>query len=398
LGQDRDSNASFLAEVERLRAAGVVGQSGRLRELFDFLAERGPNAQSASQAEIAESVFGQVETDADDATVRVYVHRLRKKIDDYYVANPGGEGAAIIELPAGVYALRLVTPEIAHPEAAARTALAPGKPASIAILSAIAGMAIMFGLFTWLNGRGANPIWDPLLDSDRPVLIVLGDYYLFGEIDPVRPDEGRLIRDFRVDSAEDLLRMQEAEPERYGFAEDVGLNYLPFQSAFALERIAPILAGEDKQVEIIATSELTSQMLVDNDVVYIGLLSGMGLLEEVTFAGSGLRIGNSYDEIEDRESGQLWASDEARRLASPAFYRDYAYVSQYRAPGDALVTVIASERVTGLRGIGDIVTEEELPEGLADIADGDAFEALFQITGQQGADLNDRLILARSRE
>ncbi len=393
------SNAAFQAEVERLRAGGVVGTSGRLRELFDFLADRGPDAESASQQEIGAAVFGQVETDADDATVRVYVHRLRKKLDDHYAANPVREGQAQLDLPAGVYALRLVEqPEPAGlPDVPAKPALGSLGLLSMLLAAIIAAFAAGYFLDR-SNSPATNAIWDQLLESERPVLVVLGDYYLFGEINPIYPEQGRLIRDFQVNSPEDLLRMQEADPDRYANAEDVGLNYLPFQSAYALQSVVPLLAATDRPVEIIAASELTSDQLNTHDVVYLGLLSGMGLLEDITFENSSLRIGDSYDEIIDRESGERWMSDEARRLASPAFYRDYAYVARYRAPGGALVTVVASERVTGLRGVGPLVASDELDDGLADSADGDAFEALYQITGQQGADLSNRLVLARTRE
>lgn len=399
---------AFGAEVARLRAQGVPGSSGRLRDLLDFLAERGPDAAPASQAEIALAVFREVQSDADDATVRVYVHRLRKKLEEHYRDHPPEPGAAVLEIPAGSYTLRLAGGaqgqgaqagagsdggEVLHAAGRAGQLVWLGL-ATLALVLAFAGGWLLQGA---LSNR-VNAIWQPLMDSERPVLLVLGDYYLFGEIDPVRPDEGRLIRDFRVNSAEDLLRMQEAEPDRYGMAEDVGLNYLPFQTAFALEDVSPLLQRGGKQVQVIAASDLTSAMLSSHDVVYIGLLSGMGLLEEITFSGSSLRIGESYDEIVDRVSGQVWLSDEARRLASPAFYRDHAYIGRFTAPGGALVLVLASERVTGLRGVGAIVSRSGLPAPLAERAAGHGgFEALFQVTGQQGADLSDRLILARSR-
>ena len=70
----------FLAELARVRGSGVLGDSGRLRELFDYLAGRGADAVPASQADIADSVFGQADTEGDDATVRVYIHRLRKRL------------------------------------------------------------------------------------------------------------------------------------------------------------------------------------------------------------------------------------------------------------------------------------------------------------------------------
>src|SRR5690606_29563647 len=67
------ASAAFAEEVARVRASGVLGQAGRLRELFDYLADRGPDAPSASQADIADAVFGQPDTEGDDATARVYV-------------------------------------------------------------------------------------------------------------------------------------------------------------------------------------------------------------------------------------------------------------------------------------------------------------------------------------
>lgn len=390
-----DVTPLFESEIARLRAAQVPGESGRVRELFDYLAARGPAAESATQDELAREVFGQQGSDADDATVRVYVHRLRKKLEDFYAANGPGEHGAHIVLPSGTYALRL--------EGVERAAEAPqparsSKPAiSIAAAAALIVIALA-ALFAWSQRAAVpNALWEPLAESDRPVLLVLGDYYLFGEIDPVRPEQSRLIRDFRVDSEQDLAALQEAEPERYGYAEDVGLTYLPFSLAYGMKAVMPVLAEAGKDVEIIASSELEPDMLNRFDVVYIGLLSGMGLLEEQAFAGSTLRIGESYDEIVDRDSGQVWTSDEARSLASPAFYRDYAYLARFTASTGAQVVVIASQRETGLRGISPLAVDASLPEGVSDAAAADAFEALVQVTGQQGADLDDRLILARER-
>ena len=392
-----DVTQLFEAEIARLRAAQVPGTSGRVRELFDFLATRGPDAPSASQDDLSREVFGQETSDADDATVRVYIHRLRKKLEDFYAANDGGEQSdrARIVLPSGTYALRL--------EGVDAVSTRPGsyranRPSTLIAAGVALAVLALVALFAWAQRAEApNALWEPLAASDRPVLLVLGDYYIYGEIDPVRPEQSRLIRDFRVDSEQDLAALQEAEPDRYGFAEDVGLTYLPFSAAYALQEVMPVLAGAGKDVEVIAASALEPDMLNRFDVVYVGLLSGMGLLEEQAFAGSSLRMGESYDELVDRESGQIWTSEEARSLASPAFYRDYAYLARFTASTGAEVVVIASQRETGLRGISPIMASDELPPEIAQALGGEGFEALVQVTGQQGADLDDRVILARQR-
>ena len=91
------------------------------------------------------------------------------------------------------------------------------------------------------------------------------------------------------------------------------------------------------------------------DVIYVGLFSGMGLLEDMTFDRSGFTLGESYDELIDRPSGKTYTSEEARRIASPVYYRDYGYVARFKTPGGALVAVVAGARDTGLRGISPIV-------------------------------------------
>lgn len=387
-----DVTSTFEGEIARLRAMGVPGAGGRLTDLFDWLAARGSDAPPASQAEIGEGVFGPGSADADDATVRVYVHRLRKRIEDHYAAHPPGAGAVRVELPAGTYALRLVLPA------------APAKPSEDRqwrfpiwywLAAALLALAVLFVSGQVLAPARPNAIWQPLIASDRPVLVVLGDYYIYGEIDPVRPDEGRLIRDFRVNSAEDLAVMQELEPERYARAEDQGLNYLPFSSAYALNAVAPILERAGKEVMILPASAVEPGMLSRYDIVYIGLLSGMGMLEDLNFDQSSFRIGETYDEIVDQTNARLYVSGEARSLASPSPYRDYGYIGSGTLPGGAALVVLAGSRDTGLRGIAPLATGD-LPRELAAAA-GAPFEALAQVAGQQGADLNTRLIVTHPR-
>ena len=391
----------FLAELARVRASGTLGDSGRLRELFDYFAARGAGAPPASQADIADSVFGQAGTEGDDATVRVYVHRLRKRLEEFYAAAGEGPDGTRLVLPAGTYALRLAdrqgAAEMAEP-------IAPPDRKWWAIGFALAAALVA----TFLLGRAlpsagdappANAFWQPFVESDRPIVVVVGDYYMFGEIDPVEPEQSRLIRDFRVDSPMDLAGLQEAEPERYGNAEDVGLTYLPFATAYGLREIMPILARDGRTVTIVAASELNPDTIREANIVYVGLIGALGPLEDTAFNGSGFEIGESYDELRDTASGQTYTSDEARRLAAAVFYRDYGYVTRFRAPGGSLVAVVAGARETALRGLGPIITGAALPDQLEDLAEdtGSGMEALFQVTGQQGADLSDRLLVARAR-
>ena len=220
-----DQAGQFEREVERVRASGVLGRTGRLRELFDFLARRGHAAEPATQADIAHEVFGQLDASADDATARVYVHRLRKRLAELY-AREGAEAGRLV-LPAGSYELVLErATEAPTRDVASRSWLLP-----VLVLAALLVAFVLGRLIGAPTGAAtANAIWQPFLESERPIMVAVGDYYIFGEIDPFDPERGRLIRDFAIDSPTDLARAQESQPERYERAEDMGLNYLPFSA------------------------------------------------------------------------------------------------------------------------------------------------------------------------
>ncbi|KPL69459.1 hypothetical protein SZ64_15910 [Erythrobacter sp. SG61-1L] len=392
--------AAFAAEVARVKSSGVLGEAGRLVELFDFLARRGASAEPATQIEIAETVFGQAASESDDATARVYVHRLRKRLEEFY-AQDGEETAGRLTIPSGTYALRFAPParqEEKAPEPRAPWTM-PKWGLSAVLLVALIG-AFWFGRAVETGAPEVNPVWRPFLESDRPIVIVVGDYYIFGEIDPMNPESGRLIREFTINSKTDLARAQESDPNRYEMTEDMGLNYLPFSSAYGLAELMPILTQHHKQVTIMPASQVTSDTFQTYNVVYIGLISGMGLLEDVNFMNSGFIVGESYDELIDSRTRKSYISEEARSLASTQYYSDYGYFTEFHEPGGALVAVVAGARDTGLRGLAPIIASGDLPGDIATLAKGrnaKGFEVLYEIKGQQGADLSEKLVTARPR-
>jgi hypothetical protein len=88
-----------------------------LRRLFDYLVENSLAGQSPKEIAIAIDVFGKTSDfdAAQDALVRVYIHKLRKALDEFYSAR--GEPSARLQLPRGDYRLQLSTPPPAlrHP-------------------------------------------------------------------------------------------------------------------------------------------------------------------------------------------------------------------------------------------------------------------------------------------
>jgi hypothetical protein len=293
----------FLAELARVRGSGALGDSGRLRELFDYLAARGPGRPPAPQADIADSVFGQPDTEGDDATVRVYVHRCASGSTSSMLAQATARAARGWSCRPERYALRLAdarsVPRCRPPPPTA----ASGGRRPRARRRARRDLPARPGACRARDAPPANAFWQPFLESDRPIVVVVGDYYMFGEIDPVEPEQSRLIRDFRVDSPMDLAGLQEAEPERYGNAEDVGLTYLPLSTAYGLREILPILARGGATSRVVAAPSSRrhhprGQHRLRRPDRRARAARGHD------FNGSGFALGETYDELIDTALAQ----------------------------------------------------------------------------------------------
>ncbi|MBI1360051.1 MAG: hypothetical protein GC155_07165 [Alphaproteobacteria bacterium] len=407
------------AEIVRVRASGVLGESGRMNELFDFLVERSAQNDAPKETEIALAVFGKDEAAGarDDATARVYVHRLRKRLEDFYLRN-GAPSGIRLEIPKGEY--RIVgSPAIEEPTAAAEDDPAVAAPGSeqpavapprkrrwlAPVAAALACVVVAGNVAAWAafaNGPSDrattirnSSVWSDFSRDQRPLLIVVGDYYIFGEYQD-RLFLKRLVRDFSINSKSDLLQRYGSDPKEWDHYGDVALEYLPTSAAFALADLAPLFSG-NRPVQVVLASELTPDKIKTNDILYIGLLSGMGDLKNPVFANSRFSIGESYDELVDRETSKTYTSEAFLSAPEDTMYRDFGYFSSFKGPSGNRIAIVAGERDTALMGVAESLSKAGSLDALGKPAkDGGSFEALFEIKGQKQVNLETR-ILATSR-
>ena len=392
------------AEAQRLRASGALGRSGVLTRLFDFLAEAAHDAAPPKEAEIAYAVFGKAAAfdGGQDATVRVYVHRLRKKLEDHY-AGPGRAAPVRLTIPKGEY--RLVARPAGEADAAAPppAAAAPSRRRWAIALAVLAGLNLAAWAGWWATHR--DPLaavrhtapWAGLGSGERPLLVVLGDYYIFADIDEAT-GAGRLVREYGVNSRGDLDAWLMDHPEAVGRYRDLDLFYLPVGAAFALRDVLPVLAPKAAardDVRVVMASDLTPEMLKRNDVLYVGFLSGLRLLRDPVFAGSRFKVGETYDELIDTRTGRTYESQEGGPDQSQSAQRDFGYFAAFRGPTGNRIVILAGDRDMGLMQAAEQVTAPASLKAIrAQAGRADAFEALFEAQGLRRANLGGRLILA----
>jgi len=404
----RPAGGEVAALAADLRARGALGRSDSLNRLFDFLAECAAAGARPKEFEVASAVFGRDSgfDGSQDATVRVAVHRLRRKLDDYY-AGPGAADPVRLAIPRGEYRMTAEPrPEGAPTPASPTTrdwrrwALAAAALVLALNLGAWAAFWQTHGADRTISEVRARAPWAALRQTDAPTLLVLGDYYIFGEIDE-QAGIDRLIRQYSINSAADLDDWLMDNPKAMGKYRDLDLYYLPVGAAFALRSIVPVVShavGRAETTRVIMASDLTPDMLKRNNIVYLGYFSGLGVLRAPVFAGSRFQVGETYDQLIDGKAHKLYTSQEGGPAGGDANRRDYGYVAAFKGPAGNRIVVIAGARDTGLQEAAEALANPDSLKALAKAAGGgDDFEALYEAEGIGRSTLGGRLVVASPR-
>jgi hypothetical protein len=405
-------------QVANIVKSGALGRSRSYARLLEFLVECAGSGRTPKELEIAMEVFGRgADFDpSQDSMVRVYAHNLRQKLEHYY-ATAGRNEPRQLALPRGEYRVSIASTgapsEKVEAEAAAvpplTAAQQPSAPFKRWHLAAAGAALLAVGIA--LGGGiaiqrmpaapaaaavAASPLWADLLDDDLPILLVVGDYYIYGELD----DHGnvtRLVRDFSVGSSRELDELLMSDTSLMSRYLDLDLTYLPTGSAFALLELSRVLHTSAKPVRVVSMSEMNEADLKSSHVIYVGYLSALDKLEDFVFASSTLAIGYTYDELRNMDTGELYTS-EAGMPEVNRNYRDYAFISTFPGPGGNQIMIVSGTRDAGLmqaaHALSDPMFVASIEQQRPDISKTQppSFEMLYEVTGYGRTNLDAMLV------
>jgi hypothetical protein len=402
------------AQAERIRASGLLGRSSLMQRLFDFLLTCSLADKAPKEIEVAMDAFGKgADFDvSQDAMVRVYVHKLRRKLEEFYAGAGAGEPNHL-SIPKGEYRF-VVEPTHAAPVATAPAPPPPDVPPVTPAAGSLRRNGLLIGLILSLIINAAvlltaymrpseprdelaevrgSAVWAPILNDERSIFVVVGDYYIFGETD-ASMEVRRLVREFAINSPQDLeqyLKLHPEEAERYL---DLELAYLPTAAAYALRDLMPVLAKVNKRVRIVTMSQLNPAVLKSADVIYLGYLSGLGRLGELVFRNSRLQFGESYDEIVDQKTHKRYVSQAGAPYRGETQIRDYGYIATFSGPEGNRIVVIAGTRDMAAMHMAETVTSSRTLDALlAGAKSMPSFEALYEVYGMDRLNLDGKLLL-----
>jgi hypothetical protein len=421
-------------QLEQVLASGALGKSETSRKLLIYLFDRALKGDTPKELELAIDVFGRDARfhGAEDSLVRVGVRTLRQKLTEYY-AGPGRHDPVHFVIPKGGY--RLTTqpgdpigdpPSPAEPAPTANASHPAGRkpqfPSLFPFLSRAASerplrLAAAMAIVTivLIASLAANlyflkrpselidpsairvresPIWSDINASPRPLMIVLGDLFMYTQTDP---QTGRTltVRDSGINTSEELRAFLASNPS---LAADRGQRYttlIPKSAAVGMAAILPVVGRPGRRVEVRILDELQPDDIRDNDIIFIGPFVRLGPLAGHYQIRSRYRYDAQTLGLTDKISQQAFLPEGA--LANQR--TDYGLAAKFVGPsGNHIVILTSVGRNAGLLQIVRTLTS---PEGLAQFeaklrtkASGtpESFEALLAVSGFKRTDVAAELV------
>ena len=428
------------AHLERLLASEQLGKAETGRKLLTYLFERALRDDAPKETEIALDVFGKDASfnGAEDSVVRVGVRTLRQKLMEYYAR--GGNGDSLqFAIPKGGYRLTFIrqSPTVATtpptalappnnepsmtgvgprpaatPEgeplrdAAGRTAISASRGNrpwvwTVGLALALLTVSLWANIRFWSVNRSAtvdattqrvreSPIWTNMVDSPRPITIVLGDLFMFTQIDQ-KTGHTLTVRDTEINSSEQLRAILADNPS---FAAERGQRYVSMiqkSAAIGMSTVLRIVDVPGRHVEVQVREDFQADDIRRNDIIYVGPISGLGALAGYYQLRSRYRFDSAGLRLVDLDTRKVLAP--AGALSGQR--TDYALFAKFLGPAGNHIMIFTS----GLSNAGLLQNVRTLtsPEGLASLAAKlrgknsgalpDSFEALLTVTGFRQTDL-----------
>lgn len=408
----RQPKSELIEEGRRVRDS-LTWRSAVLLSLFDYLLEQSRLGGRLREADIAEAILGGEPPGVTGAgsSVRFYMFRLRKKLDQYYAARPGPR----IVIPRGEFAMVLAdpgangeasgdpSPSVAPPPAHRRAAGRLGWKSAMAALLVINALV---AALVWLTGRAPTAslaqtaFWRPVATDHRPITIVVGDYFLYGEKRGGNVEA--IVRDLAVATPEELHRRAIGDRGYADRAVDLGLAYVSSNTVYSLRSLWIALHGlrADRQaaISLVPASQLDPDILKMSDIIYVGPLDGLGqLLANPLSRASNFALPRHTPDLVDKTSGRRYRSDFAVNAGPRIPRRDYGYVASLQGPAGNSILIISGAGDAGIGQMADLVSNKAaLAELEARIGPHPAaFEALYQVRAMYSQSYGRNLITAR---
>ncbi|MCK5539180.1 MAG: winged helix-turn-helix domain-containing protein [Bacteroidales bacterium] len=368
--------------------------SEREKKLLDYLVKKTLAKEYIKEAHIAIDVFGK-EGDFDptiDSTVRVYIGKLRNKLEKFYLSEDSENAKIKISIPKGHYSVNFESIK-------KNSKLNRLKFVSALFMFISLALVITFAvhliddendLFSDSKSAAKSAVWKEYSNSDIPTLVVVGDFFFMRK----RIEEDMyFVRNSEINSSEDFL-LSQLDTSGY---EEYRHTYTPSEMSASISSFIPHLINNKEVFKIKQASLLTWEDVNSNNIIFVGDFKTLYILNRLL-----PRFNIKYD-LDQRSYFLLDENNEAIDKYDFARdsegYRNENIIVSKRSGGNnnTIILIMA----LGRGGIDDVIQklcDSEFLDGfIKNYRKGNSkspfyFDMVFEIEGIEGASLNSEIV------
>ncbi len=253
--------------LEKLRSSNTFSKSTNNKKLLNYLVDASLQGKEVKEFTIGLDVFNK----SDNAGVRVYMHNLRNKLQEYYKTE-GKEDDIQFELPKGRY--QLLFKEVKKKSTRKkRWWIFP-----LVLLKAVVILFIVYKQYRAVDPLQRSVIWKDLLKNKNEALIVLGDHYFFES--QINDSIKAITRLYEVNYEQQLDLFMKKHKNWPGSIKKLNYTYQTTHGAACLHKILPRFKNPLK-TRLLNASELTYKDIKTNDILFFGSFKTLGKLEKI---------------------------------------------------------------------------------------------------------------------
>jgi len=253
-------------------------------KLLNYLVQASLQGITPKEVTIAHEVFnkGADFNPAEDTTVRVHIHKLRKKLDEYYQGEGQADDIRIL-IPKGHYRVKVVE-KIKRENAVTSKKINKITVILLVSLSLTIGYIILDKRYLEQNDQFLetiyfeDPIWKQFFGNGYATSIVIGDFLVFHEYNQ-QLNRSRRIQDYEINTKDELEAYIQNYPQNY--PEEWVLGEIPHNSLKNIIDIQLVFLSFQQNLEINFTTEIDIDFIKNKNIIYIGEFKNLRALSDL---------------------------------------------------------------------------------------------------------------------
>lgn len=334
--------------IDDILASPEFKDSKRYRELLLYIVDECVAGRTPKEMTIGMHFFGK---DADfhskdDASVRVYLANLRKKLDRYYLTTTRPYTHKL-RIPVGHYTIEFVpiVDSVSIPRKSNRSRLF-----AFIAMAVVASFVLGYygkNLFrdTHLHAAPPNPIWNDFVKPNRkPTLIVFGDYFFLRE----KGGTGNYFRNSKINSPDDFRQTASKDSAMAKRYEEIGFTFLRSSTPWALSHLLPIFQNSYNSFSYKFASQFAVSDFKSSNVVFIGSFKTLYQLKnplQMFKLDYSIRPTSFQIRDDDNDSTYLFFPS---RLRAGDYEKDFGVVAKGAGPDGSVLLMLMGNSETGV--------------------------------------------------